>query len=709
MVVTTTLDTSCVIAKMAEEALKKLEEQLNCSICLDTYTNPKLLQCFHVYCQQCLVPLVDRDQRGQLGLTCPICRQVTPVPNRGVAGLQSAFHINHLLELQDSFQKLDNPAAALEEAVGGTTNVAPSREAVRHCFEHPEEELKLYCETCGELVCLKCAIKDLGKHFGHNCKELAKAFQEYKEEITSSLEPMEKQVATLKGVLAQVNTHCGKIHDQRETTEVEIHTTFRRLQEVLNVRETELVHQLHRITQSKLKALAVQRDKIETILAQLSSCLLFMGESLREANKDDALMMKTNTVNTVKELTTPLQPDILKPSKEADIIFSALADLRSMCRDYEQMFAQCPPDPSKCHATGKGLEIAVVGEKSTCILHAVNGGAMPSIKLECELVSDRTATKSSCITESQYEISYQPTIKGRHQLHIRVEGQHIRGSPFSVAVKLPVEKLGTPILTIGGVGKPWGVAINQRGEMVVTDRDSHCIHVFSPSGDKLRSFGTHGSSKKLYHGVAVDGEGNILVTDSGNHHIQKFTAEGQYLSGVGTEGSGPLQFSCPSDIAISDKVYVADSGNHRVQVLNPDLTFSHTFGEKGSGKGQLKYPRGIACDSTGKVYVTDRDNYCIQVFTAEGKFLRMFGQRGQDRGKLSRPIGIAIDAASGIVYVSEGWIHRVSLFTSEGQFVTSFGRRGEGPGEFEVPIALALDSSGVLYVCDHLNHRVQLF
>ena len=41
---------------MAEEAIKKLEEQLNCSICLDTFTDPKLLQCFHVYCRKCLVP-----------------------------------------------------------------------------------------------------------------------------------------------------------------------------------------------------------------------------------------------------------------------------------------------------------------------------------------------------------------------------------------------------------------------------------------------------------------------------------------------------------------------------------------------------------------------------------------------------------------------------------------------------------------------------
>ena len=701
---------------MAEEALKKLEQQLNCSICLDTYTNPKLLQCFHIYCQQCLVPLVDRDQRGQLGLSCPICRQVTPVPNRGVAGLQSAFHINHLLELKDSFQKLDNPAVAVEGALGGVTIAVPSRKAVQHCFEHPEEELKLYCETCGELVCLKCAIKG-GKHFSHDYKKLDKVFQEYKEEITSSLEPMERQVATMKGVLAQLDTRCGKISDQREATEDKIHATFRRLLEVLNVRETELVHQLHRITQSKLKALAVQRDKVETILAQLSSCLLFMGESLREANKDDALMMKTNTVNTVKELTTPFQPDSLKPSAEADIIFTALGDLHSMCRDYGQVFAQGSPDPSKCHATGKGLEVAVVGEKSTCILHAVNGRGMPCegpIMLECELVSQITATKASCSVvrrESQYEISYQPTIKGRHQLRIRVEGQHIRGSPFSIAVKLPVEKLGTPILTISGVVEPCGVSISQRGDMVVTDWDSHCVHVFGPSGDKLRSIGTHGSGKGQFdgpQGVAVDGEGNILVADFENHRIQKFTAKGQFLTAVGTKGSGLLQFFFPTDIAISDKVYVVDSGNYRVQILKPDLTFSFTFGKKGSHKGQFQDPCGIACDSTGKVYVTDFSNNRIQVFTAEGKFLRMFGHHGQGSGELNQPTGIAIDT-SGVVYVSEGGNDRVSLFTSDGQFVTSFGRRGEGPGEFDVPTGLALDSSGVLYVCGYRNNRVQLF
>ena len=42
-------------------ALWRVEEQLdfelNCSICMETYINPKLLQCFHVFCLKCLVAL----------------------------------------------------------------------------------------------------------------------------------------------------------------------------------------------------------------------------------------------------------------------------------------------------------------------------------------------------------------------------------------------------------------------------------------------------------------------------------------------------------------------------------------------------------------------------------------------------------------------------------------------------------------------------
>ena len=102
-----------------------------------------------------------------------------------------------------------------------------------------------------------------------------------------------------------------------------------------------------------------------------------MRESIKGGNESDVLMMKTNTVHQVKELTTPFQADTLNPNTEADMVFSALADLTAMCQSYGQVFSSGLPDPSKCQTTGKGLEVAVVGEKFTAILHPVSYEGKP--------------------------------------------------------------------------------------------------------------------------------------------------------------------------------------------------------------------------------------------------------------------------------------------------------------------------------------------
>ena len=669
---------------MAEGEIQGKGTQFKCSICQNTYTNPKILHCFHVFCQQCLVP------QGQLSVTCPTCRQVTPIPANGVAGLHPAFHISYLL---DSIKDIAN--------LPGSTG-DPSKNVTECCSEHVEEELKLHCKTCGELICYKCALK-CGKHCNHDYEELDKAFEKYKEEIVKNIEPMEKQVAIVKKALALIKQNCREISNQGEAIESSIHVTFRRLREVLTARETELIRQLHQMTQGKLKSLAAQSGQIETTLAQLNSCLHFMKESKVGNAKATA-----NVIHQAKELGNPFKATSFhpEPNAKANMIFSVLESLTAACENYGQVLA--------VDVTNKDSEPIVVGEKFRFIVRSVNfedKGCMELTKLKYRIFSEITGTPASFNTEKrgevQRELSYQPTIKGRHQLRIKLGDQYIRGSPSSIAVKLPIEKLGTPILTIARVARPRGVAVNQSdGEVIVTEGGIHCVSVFNPSGKKLRSFGTRGSGKGEFidpRGVAVDRGGNILVADNSNKRIQKFTVEGKFLAAVDIKG--------PTDIAFNtsnNKVYVVDYISHQIQVLNSDLTFSSTFGNKGSDKGQFNGPWGIACDSTGKVYVTDLHNHRVQVFTAEGKFIRMFGRRGQDKGQLADPYFISVDT-SGMVYVSECDNSRISVFTSEGRYVTSFGKKGAGPGEFNFQYGIAVDNSGVVYVCDSDNNRVLFF
>ena len=514
------------------QAIKKVEDQLNCPICLGVYNDPKTLHCLHAFCQTCLVRLVFRDEQGQLVLSCPNCRHITPVPANGVAGLQPAFLINHLLDIAEDLKRGKDAPAIAERADSSSASLPPPQEEVStFCSEHVKEELKLYCETCGELICFHCTLKT-GKHYNHDYALIEEAFETYKKEIGSLLEPINRKLASVDEVLTQFDKDNGEISDQRAAIEADIHDTINELHQVLDIRRTELISHLHQLTQRKQKDLAAERDQAETVHAQLSSCQDYMKQSIRTDHWGKALKMKTTVLKQVKELTTTDQPDALKPNTKADIVFSASADITDLCRHFGQVSTLGSPDPSKCHATGKGLEVGIVGQTSTAVLQTCNSKGEPCTEpvtsLECKLVSDltgATATGSFKKLEGQnrYEISYQPTIKGRYQLHISIQGQPIRESPFHPAVTSSIKNLGAPIHTIAGVRSPWGIAINHNGKIVVSERHIGHISTYTPSGKKIQTIDLKGFELL---GFTLDRKGNIIVGEDTNHSIRKYSPEG---------------------------------------------------------------------------------------------------------------------------------------------------------------------------------------
>ena len=386
----------------------------------------------------------------------------------------------------------------------------------------------------------------------------------------------------------------------------------------------------------------------------------------------------------------------------------------------------CTPvciSPKDCYATGRGLKVAVAGKRTSAVLYMVDDrgdaytGEVETIA--CEVINESTGETAECVAkktrENEYEVSYQPTNRGRHQLHIKVEGEHIKGSPFTVTVKLPVQKLGTPIKTVSGLNQPWGVAVNQRGEVMVAERYGYHISIFSHTGEKLRSFGSKGSGRGQFdepRGVTADSDDNILVTDS-NHCIQKFSSEYQRLTSVRYCSSDHLTmiFGGPFSVnvsPISKKIVVTDWSNHRVLIFNPNLTFHSTIGSEGSGNEQFDHPYDVAFDSAGNLYVSDSFNDRIQVFNQKGRFLRQFGRKGKGIGELNNPTGICTDR-NDTVYVAEGGNHRVSIFTWNGRFLRSFGSEGSGPGQFVEPLGITVDKNGIIYVSDSGNNRIQMF
>ena len=129
---------------------------------------------------------------------------------------------------------------------------------------------------------------------------------------------------------------------------------------------------------------------------------------------------------------------------------------------------------------------------------------------------------------------------------------------------------------------------------------------------------------------------------------------------------------------------------------------------RGSGTGELgtsdifRYGLGLDVDKNQRIYVSDLWNNRILVFSKRGVYERDIGTN-----ILNKPYSVHLYKES--VYVSEWGNDCVTEFDLLGNKVRRVGTHGNSHGEFNRPAGITTDVSGVVYVCDRNNNRVQKF
>ena len=749
------------LPKIAEEAVKKIDSKLECSICLDNFKQPKLLPCFHIFCKSpCLERLVVQDREGK-SLHCPTCRHLVRLPDNGVAGLQTDFHIDHLFEIRESLNKAkrsqktscekckkfpatgfcrdcrkfvcdkctelhqmwedfaDHKIVGLNEVLADATKLLPPKKQVPRCKKHSSMELKIYCESCSELICSDCTVR---LHQGHNFDLVGDVFPKHKEEIVSSLKPVRENLDKVNLAQKVFDTRAKEINDQRETVEADINREIDWQHQILDQRRVQLVGSLDILTQQNLKDLVTQRDRIKVLYAKMSSCLEYAEGGLETGTEGEVLAMKAPVLERIEQITAEFDPATIQPQTGADIELATdeLEQVSQANREFGEVTTKGSVSVEKSYATGNGSKYATNGKQATVELHTMtrkNKKCDKKLNIKAELVHTKSRATIECEVKQEngrQNITYHPVRRGKHNLHIRINEKHIRGSPYPIAITPSPQSLCKPVRVVRGLNGPRGTTTNSKGQVLVAERKGNCISVLTPEGEKkICTFGTKGSGEGQLNypcGIAVDRDDNIYVVDNNNHRIQKFTSTGKFVAAVGNQGSNHLQFNYPIGICFNKRnnnLYVCDQGNHRIQVLTTDLTFVRCFGSKGSGNGQFQTPRNSSFDDANNLYVTDYSNHRVQVFTADGQFLRAFTNKANGE-QLQCPYAITIDSIN-TVYVSEDGRDCVSVFTPQGEYITSFGTKGAQEGQFHGVYGLSVDHNDSIIVSEYNNGRLQTF
>ena len=293
-----------------------------------------------------------------------------------------------------------------------------------------------------------------------------------------------------------------------------------------------------------------------------------------------------------------------------------------------------------------------------------------------------------------------------------IKRTNVRDSPLEAQVQtkryIPVLSFGREGESVGMLKGPWGVAVNDRDEIAVTELWSHRVSVYSSDGIHLRSFGGEGEENGELNqpsGIAFDIHGNIIVTDCNNDRVQVFDRNGKFLRKFGKHVTLDHKLKNPEGLSINGQGYiiVSDRDNKLIKIFSSSGEYLGKFG----GAGSLVSP--YHCIQHGQyLIVSDCDDHSIKMFDLEGKFIFKFGKQGNKDGEFNEPCYLSVNK-QGLLMVCDSENHRVQVFELSGKFVAKFGSKGSERGEFNCPVSTASLSDGRIVVSDVKNYRIQIF
>ncbi|XP_071941579.1 tripartite motif-containing protein 2-like [Antedon mediterranea] len=718
----------------AKTVLKIFDKgDLQCSICLQRFKDPKALNCLHTYCLNCLQDFMRRHGK----IRCPKCRETYDLKDGDLKHLKCNETISYLVEYVEKIES-EKPEACsrcanqpqdycsecemymcrqciqqhkmfptLENHSLYTldTDIEEQSEDSLNCQNHPNKKLEDYCRTCKLPACEDCKHIVRCYRNKHEVIPMKIALNEINTTVTETMKTAEGIKRKLKERLDFITKARSEFESNLKLsrTAIEIHekTIIRKVKEETKI----IMANLTQIYKEQSKDIDRQVKSIELKLTQVNTLMESIKKTMNKPTETENLATYQTTITAVGN------------DAAADELDKSFAKTRITPK-----FIPSPKLFELMNHEGIGKLITVGGVNNVNKEDeniSVTKGQPFSVRISILAESDvgkLTATLSNSLGEkSATEVTHRKgeyTVTGRCDLegdwHMDItdgDMSHVIGSPVSIKV----EPVGL-VHTIDNISEYKENHKTEKVTDVVFNTDG-CMLVSSYSKDLIKFDQSGGFVSKIQmpQNVKVNcmhqiSNGHMVYSDDLGKCV--VMCDNQYHE-IRTFGKGVLQY--PNGITVNQKtriLYVADRECHCVFKFNiDDGSLLGKIGSEGSEAGQMKQSHDVALTKEGYLIVADFENSRIQMFDANDKLIKILVGSGVEDGKVFGLVGITIDMDGNMIVSSN---HKLQLFDQNGKFIKRIDNKDDG---LDIPLGIAVISQRPrrVVVANHKANNIKIF
>ncbi|XP_077330728.1 uncharacterized protein LOC143973770 [Lithobates pipiens] len=293
-----------------------LRKELECSVCLNIYTDPVILKCGHNFCRDCIGRVWD-TQEGSGGYSCPECReefQDRPALHRNIT-LRNIVE-NFLSTHPDQEESgvfctycIHTPVPAVISCLHCEASLCDNHLRVhskspehvlcdpttslenRKCSVH-KKILEYYCtedETC---ICVSCRLD--GEHRGHQVETLDEASEMKKKKLRNVLQKLMTEREEMEKRVQSLQEHGRKVQGEADDETERVTVLFR-----------DLRRRLEDLEKRVLREFSGQAERISGIINDLVQDLEIKKEELsRKLRHIEELCNVTDPLTVLQESDT---------------------------------------------------------------------------------------------------------------------------------------------------------------------------------------------------------------------------------------------------------------------------------------------------------------------------------------------------------------------------------------------------------------------